>query len=658
MFNIMNTPIPEKSAARRCTGWCAAAFTIVAAAFMFTQTAAAQQPVAADADVIYIDNDEFLEDVVGRIALYPDPLVAIVLPASTYPLQIVQAARFLEEYERNPALQPNPEWDDSVIALLNYPEVLAMMNEDLDWTWTLGDAVLYDQNEVLAAIQDFRDRAYLAGNLRSDEHQLVNRSDTVIEVVPVQPDVIYVPYYEPRRVVYYQPAPVIWYYPRAYPVYYYPYPVGYLFPTRYFWGVTTVFSIGWRTRLVHVHHYHYSGHPFFGYHYHVPYYVRAPRTVTNVNIYIDNRRGDVWQPSYRGGSRPQSVSVRDSDRRNIGQYTDRRTDTARPRSSGTTATTAGSHRINERFDARVASRSPAGNANRSPGRSPEATTATPAAREARRSGAAPGTASAATPRTSDRPAAVRADRPAATTAPNASAAPRALPRSDQAQGNAVQRNPNQRAERAPVTPQRAAPRTPAPQAAAPRQAAPAAAPRATAPTGTSTAPNSRSTATGNTVSRGNIGQNRSTATPATPPATQGASRPVTSPGAAASRGTTSAPGTVRTAPSGAPTRAATAPTTRPAPAASSTATRGAPAAPASPASGSAPATRAAPSTAPSPVTRAAPSTAAPSTNRANPSNRAAQAPSRPAPAPAARTGRSTAEGTSSGRAAAGDRRSR
>jgi hypothetical protein len=655
MFNIMNAPLPEKSAANPCIGWCIAAIATVAAAFMFAHTAAAQQPVAADADVIYIDNDEFLEDVVGRIALYPDPLVAIVLPASTYPLQIVQAARFLEEYEQNPALQPNPDWDDSVIALLNYPEVLAMMNEDLDWTWTLGDAVLYDQNEVLAAIQDFRDRAYLAGNLRSDEHQLVNRNDTVIEVVPVQPDVIYVPYYEPRRVVYYQPAPVIWYYPRAYPVYYYPYPVGYLFPTRYFWGVTTVFSIGWRTRLVHVHHHHYSGHPFFGYHYHVPYYVRAPRTVTNVNIYIDNRRGDVWQPSYRGGSRPQSVSVRDSDRRNIGQYTDRRTDTARPRSSGTMATTAGSNRINERFDARVASRSSTESASRRSGRTPEVTTATPAAREARRSEAAPGTASAATPRTSDRPAAGRADRSAATRAPDAGAAQRALPRNDQAQGNAVQRNPNQRAERAPATPQRAAPRTPAPQAAAPRQTAPATAPRTAARTGTSTAPNSGSSATGNTVSRGNIGQNRSTVTPSTPPATPGASRPVTSPGAAPSRGTMPAQDTVRTAPAGAPTRAATAPSTRPAPAAGSTVTRSAPAAPAA---GSAPATRVAPSTAPSPATRAAPSTAAPSTNRANPSNRAAQAPSRPAPAPAARSGRSTAEVTSSGRAAAADRRSR
>jgi hypothetical protein len=293
----------------RSTGRPALTWVAVIALALAGLSVQAQQAALDDR---YLLDDFELEELVGRIALYPDPLLGIVLPASTYPLQVVQAARFIDEHAIDGTLQPSPDWDDSVVALLNYPEVLAMMNEDLDWTWALGEAVLTQQEDVLGAIQDFRNRAHAAGNLRSDERQVVNRSDTVIEVVPANPEVIYVPYYEPRRVVVYHPAPVIWYYPRAYPIYYYPYPVGYRFPTRYFWGVTTVFSLGWHTRYVHVHHYHYVGHPYHGRFYHTPYYVRRPVTITNVNIRIDNRSGDVWRPTHRASSRPQNRLVRSS----------------------------------------------------------------------------------------------------------------------------------------------------------------------------------------------------------------------------------------------------------------------------------------------------------------------------------------------------------
>ena len=83
-----------------------------------------------------------LQDLVGPVALYPDDLLAIVLPAATYPLQIVQAARFLEELKSNPGLEPDEDWDDSIIAVLNYPEIIELLNEDLDWTWQLGEAVV------------------------------------------------------------------------------------------------------------------------------------------------------------------------------------------------------------------------------------------------------------------------------------------------------------------------------------------------------------------------------------------------------------------------------------------------------------------------------------------------------------------------------------
>ena len=162
-----------------------------------------------------------LEDIVGPVALYPDDLLAIVLPASTYPLQVVQAARFLERLEDDSSLKPDEEWDESITALLNYPEVIDLMNADIDWTWRLGEAVVAQQADVIVAIESFRDKAYAAGNLKSDERQTVSNENGVIEIAPADEDVIYVPYYEPEQVVVYQTRPVYHYYPYAYPVYYY-----------------------------------------------------------------------------------------------------------------------------------------------------------------------------------------------------------------------------------------------------------------------------------------------------------------------------------------------------------------------------------------------------------------------------------------------------
>ena len=114
-----------------------------------------------------------LQELVGPIALYPDDLLAVVLPASTYPLQLVQAQRFLDDLKSDSSLQPDESWDDSIVALINYPEAVELLNDDLDWTWRLGEAVVAQQADVIAAVESFRDRAYAAGNLKSDEHQTV-----------------------------------------------------------------------------------------------------------------------------------------------------------------------------------------------------------------------------------------------------------------------------------------------------------------------------------------------------------------------------------------------------------------------------------------------------------------------------------------------------
>lgn len=257
---------------------------------------------------------EELQALVGPIALYPDDLLAIVLPASTYPLEIVQAARFLEAHEADNSLQPDESWDDSIVALLNYPEVLEMMNDDIDWTWRLGEAVASQQPDVIAAVEAFRDRAYAAGNLKTDEYQTITENDDgIIEIEPVSEEIIYVPYYEPERVVVYQPRPAYYYYPRPYPVYYYPYPHGYNFYANYFWGVTTAFAIGWNTHHLHVFHHSYWGHPYYGHTYYPHWYYRRP-SITIYNTWYGERRsertrdhyarGDVWRPRHTGGARP------------------------------------------------------------------------------------------------------------------------------------------------------------------------------------------------------------------------------------------------------------------------------------------------------------------------------------------------------------------
>jgi len=281
---------------------------ILAFGLLTCVTATAQQdPEAAP---LYSAAD--LEELVGPVALYPDELLAILLPASAYPLQLVQAKRFLQDHEQDSDLEPADNWDDAVVALLNYPEIVDFMNDDLDWTWTLGEAVVTQQPEIMAAIQDFRERAYAAGNLNSDDRQIVSRVDGVIKIERVEPEVIYVPHYEPERVVVYQSVPVYHYYPLARPVYYYPYPTHYRFASGFFWGVTTAYVFGWLTDGLYAHHYGHVGHPYYGHTYYRQNYRRH-------HVYTDRDRyrypnhytshGRVWRTDYRRSARPRHIDA-------------------------------------------------------------------------------------------------------------------------------------------------------------------------------------------------------------------------------------------------------------------------------------------------------------------------------------------------------------
>lgn len=165
---------------------------------------------------------EALEELVAPIALYPDDLLAIVLPASTYPLDIVQAARFLDRRKSNPDLKPDEKWDTSVLGLLKYPEVVDRLNSNLDWTWQLGEAVINQQEAVMDAIQQFRQTAHTAGNLPSNEQQVIVEEKETIIIQSADPEVIYVPRYDPAVVVVRQPSPYVYYYSSPYPYYYSP----------------------------------------------------------------------------------------------------------------------------------------------------------------------------------------------------------------------------------------------------------------------------------------------------------------------------------------------------------------------------------------------------------------------------------------------------
>jgi hypothetical protein len=154
-----------------------------------------------------------VEHLVGPIALYPDALVALILPASTRPSDIVLAARYLERGGK-PAATVTQTWEDSVKSLVHYPEVIALLDENLGWTQELGEAYLDQPEDVMDAIQSLRDRAMKAGLLTDTAQQAIVVEDGVIRIVPAKPTVIYVPRYDPEvlyvtRTRSYHPGPFI-----------------------------------------------------------------------------------------------------------------------------------------------------------------------------------------------------------------------------------------------------------------------------------------------------------------------------------------------------------------------------------------------------------------------------------------------------------------
>ncbi|WP_422001058.1 DUF3300 domain-containing protein [Reyranella sp.] len=186
------------------------------------------RPAAAqDADKPFTDQQ--LDQMLAPIALYPDPLLAQTLMAASYPLEVVDAGRWLKA---NPGLKgdaavaaaKDKSWDVSVKSLVAFPQVVAQMSEHLDWMQNIGDAMVAQQQDVADSIQRLRNRAADAGTLQSGKEQKVTSqgdgADRTIVIEPASPEIVYVPAYDSNTVY------GTWPYPGAPPVSYPP-PAGY-----------------------------------------------------------------------------------------------------------------------------------------------------------------------------------------------------------------------------------------------------------------------------------------------------------------------------------------------------------------------------------------------------------------------------------------------
>ena len=206
------------------------------------QTAALSPATDAVAPATKTFSQQELDQLMAPIALYPDALLAQVLMAATYPLEIVQAARWVKANPKvgGKALEDamtKQTWDPAVKSLTSVPQVLQQMNDKLDWTQKLGDAFLAQQGEVMDTVQMLRAKADATGNLKTTEQQVVKTetqgSQTIYVVESPKPEVIYVPTYNPTVVygTWWYSAPPYYMHPPAYV-----YPPGLAFATGVFVG--------------------------------------------------------------------------------------------------------------------------------------------------------------------------------------------------------------------------------------------------------------------------------------------------------------------------------------------------------------------------------------------------------------------------------------
>jgi hypothetical protein len=243
---------------------------LVSASVAFAQTSPAPRNAAA--------TQQELDQMLAPIALYPDSLLSQIFMASTYPLEVVEAARWSRA---NPALTGQQavdavgerDWDASVKSLAAFPQVLAMMDQHLEWTARLGDVFIAQEPQVMETVQSLRQKAYEAGNLRSMEQVTVYEQGDAYAIEPARPEVVYVPYYD-TRVAYGS-----WWWPAYPPVYWAPWPGYYVYPG---------FAFAWGTGVIVRSGFFFGGCDW------------RRRHVTVVNVTVVNRSGVVGQPVRSG----------------------------------------------------------------------------------------------------------------------------------------------------------------------------------------------------------------------------------------------------------------------------------------------------------------------------------------------------------------------
>ncbi|HWX23124.1 MAG TPA: DUF3300 domain-containing protein [Candidatus Binatia bacterium] len=267
-----------------------------------------------------------LDTMLAPIALYPDPLLAQLLPAATLPEQVVLADRYLRAGGDLNQVDAQP-WDNSLKALARYPATLSMLDDNLAWTTELGQAFLNQPADVMDSVQRLRAQARAVGNLVSTPQQTVEVNDGNIEIVPATPEVIYVPVYQPE-VVYVRPPPA---------------------PGRFYISFGAGLAVGawlnhdcdWHEHEVIVWHHDHPRPSDWWYHpedrRETPRVVNNTTVVNNVtvvnNTTIVNQNVTVWHPRTRGAA--ASGSDRGWGQQNVRANTPVRNEEAKPRRSET-----------------------------------------------------------------------------------------------------------------------------------------------------------------------------------------------------------------------------------------------------------------------------------------------------------------------------------
>ena len=207
-----------------------------------------------------------LDQMLAPVALYPDALLSQVLMAATYPLEVVEASRWTQA---NPGLKGEAavqavgdvDWDPSVKSLVAFPQVLQTMDQQLTWTRRLGDAFLAQQAQVMDTVQSLRSKAQEAGNLASNAQVNVTQDDGAVDIEPANPEVVYVPYYDPAVV--YGP----WWWPGYPPVFwpawpYYGWTGGFAWGFGFAVGIDFFFGgCDWHHHNVYIHDHRYGYEP-------------------------------------------------------------------------------------------------------------------------------------------------------------------------------------------------------------------------------------------------------------------------------------------------------------------------------------------------------------------------------------------------------------